>query len=181
MKTTETKTSNLVIPTYLNLPGSLMNFACGRESEEAAWPTRASARTISASWKSGEFDSLKRMTSPGGVARVCVRLENGYSVPPLFHTTAEPMSEEQQKAFLEKVKGDTGLQEKLKAAANSEAVVSIAKEAGYMISADDLTKAQSLTEEELEGVAGGACLNNPIVSQLYPNTIGGACIPSMQC
>ena len=66
------------------------------------------------------------------------------------------MSEEQLKAFLEKVKGDTGLQEKLKAAANSDAVVSIAKEAGFMISADDLTKAQSLTEEELEGVAGGA-------------------------
>ena len=38
------------------------------------------------------------------------------------------MSEEQLKAFLEKVKGDTGLQEKLKAAANSDAVVSIAKE-----------------------------------------------------
>ena len=91
------------------------------------------------------------------------------------------MSEEQLKAFLEKVKGDTGLQEKLKATANSDAVVSIAKEAGFMISADDLTKAQSLTEEELEGVAGGTCLNNPIVSQLYPNTIGGACIPSMQC
>ena len=156
MKTTETKTSNLVIPTYLNLPGSLMNFACGRESEEAAWPTRASARTISASWKSGEFDSLKRMTSPGGVARVCVRWENGYSVPPLFHTTAEPMSEEQQKAFLEKVKGDTGLQEKLKAAANSDAGVSIAKEAGFSISTADLEKAQSeLNQEELEGVAGG--------------------------
>ena len=34
----------------------------------------------------------------------------------------------------------------------------IAKEAGFSISADDLTKAQSeLSEEELEGVAGGGC------------------------
>ena len=67
------------------------------------------------------------------------------------------MSEEQLKAFLEKVQTDTSLQEKLKAAANADAVVSIAKEAGFSISADDLKKAQSeISEEELEGVAGGA-------------------------
>ncbi|MDA7432013.1 Nif11-like leader peptide family natural product precursor [Synechococcus sp. AH-601-O06] len=66
------------------------------------------------------------------------------------------MSEEQLKAFLEKVKGDTSLQEKLKAAADTNAVAAIAKEAGFSISADDLTKAQSeLSEQELEGVAGG--------------------------
>ena len=66
------------------------------------------------------------------------------------------MSEEQLKAFLEKVKADTSLQEKLKEAADSDAVVPIAKEAGFMISADDLAKAKSeLSDEELEGVAGG--------------------------
>ena len=66
------------------------------------------------------------------------------------------MSEEQLKAFLEKVKGDTSLQEKLKAAADADAVAAIAKDAGFSISADDLTKAQSeLSDEELEGVAGG--------------------------
>ena len=66
------------------------------------------------------------------------------------------MSEEQLKAFLEKVKGDTSLQEKLKAAADSDAVLVIAKEAGFNVSADDLAKAQSeLSEEGLEGVAGG--------------------------
>ena len=71
------------------------------------------------------------------------------------------MSEEQLKAFLEKVKGDTILQEKLKAAADSDAVLAIAKEAGFIISADDLTKAQSeLSDEELEGVAGGFCWND---------------------
>ena len=66
------------------------------------------------------------------------------------------MSEEQLKAFLEKVKADTSLQEKLKAASDADAVVAIAKEAGFSISADDLKKAQSeLSDEELEGVAGG--------------------------
>ena len=66
------------------------------------------------------------------------------------------MSEEQLKAFLEKVQGDTSLQEKLKAAADANAVAAIAKEAGFSISADDLTNAQSeLSDQELEGVAGG--------------------------
>ncbi len=66
------------------------------------------------------------------------------------------MSEEQLKAFIEKVKADTSLQEKLKAASDADAVVAIAKEAGLSISADDLKKAQSeISEEELEGVAGG--------------------------
>ena len=65
------------------------------------------------------------------------------------------MSEEQLKAFLEKVKDDTSLQEKLKAS-DADAVTAIAKEAGFNVSADDLTKAQSeLSDEELEGVAGG--------------------------
>ena len=65
------------------------------------------------------------------------------------------MSEEQLKAFLEKVKGDTSLQEKLKAAADANSVVEIAKEAGFGVSADDLNKFSELSEEELEDVAGG--------------------------
>ena len=66
------------------------------------------------------------------------------------------MSEEQLKAFLEKVKADTSLQEQLKAAADTDAVLAIAKDAGFSISADDLKNAQSeISEEELEGVAGG--------------------------
>ncbi|WP_067325418.1 Nif11-like leader peptide family natural product precursor [Synechococcus sp. MIT S9504] len=69
------------------------------------------------------------------------------------------MSEAQLKAFLEKVQNDTSLQEKLKAAADSNTVLAIAKEAGLMISADDLKKIQSeVSDKELEGVAGGcAC------------------------
>ena len=66
------------------------------------------------------------------------------------------MSEEQLKAFLEKVKTDASLQEKLKAAADNDAVAAIAKDAGFSISADDLKKAQSeISEEELESIAGG--------------------------
>ena len=66
------------------------------------------------------------------------------------------MSEEQLKAFLEKVKGDSSLQEKLQAATDAEAVIAIAKEAGFMISADCLKNVQSdLSEEELESIAGG--------------------------
>ena len=63
------------------------------------------------------------------------------------------MSEEQLKAFIEKVKADTSLQEKLKAAADVDAVLAIAKEAGFMISANDVRS--EISEEELEGAAGG--------------------------
>jgi len=66
------------------------------------------------------------------------------------------MSEEQLKAFLEDVKADAGLQEKLKAAKDVDAVVGIAKAAGFVISAEELESAHAeVSEEELEGVAGG--------------------------
>jgi predicted ribosomally synthesized peptide with nif11-like leader len=41
------------------------------------------------------------------------------------------MSEEQLKAFIEKVKADSSLQERLKSASDADAVVAIAKEAGF--------------------------------------------------
>ena len=62
------------------------------------------------------------------------------------------MSLEQLKAFLEKVKGDSNLQENLKAAKSPEAVVAIAKEHGHEFTSD---KINQISEEELEGVAGG--------------------------
>ena len=66
------------------------------------------------------------------------------------------MSEEQLKSFLEKVQGDTSLQEKLKAAADQDAVLAIAKDAGFSISPDDLKKAQAeVSDAELEAAAGG--------------------------
>ena len=71
------------------------------------------------------------------------------------------MSEEQLNAFLEKVKGDTTLQEKLNGAADSGAVVEIAKAAGFSITAEDIQSMQSatveLSDEELEGASGGLC------------------------
>ena len=67
------------------------------------------------------------------------------------------MSEEQLKAFLEKVKGDTSLQEKLKAAADANAVSAIAENAGYKISTESIEKFMTeISDKELEGVAGGA-------------------------
>ena len=66
------------------------------------------------------------------------------------------MSKEQLQAFLAKVKADPSLQEKLKTAGDIDAVVSVARETGFVISADDLKKARTLlAEEELEGVTGG--------------------------
>jgi len=75
------------------------------------------------------------------------------------------MSEEQLKAFLEKVKTDTSLQEKLKAAADVDAALAIAKEAGFSISADDLKQSQPKpSEEELEGAAGGGFMQSRAVN-----------------
>ncbi len=66
------------------------------------------------------------------------------------------MSEEQLKAFIEKVKSDTKLQEKLKAAASPEAALEIAKEAGFSIASEDIqSMGQMASDAELEGAAGG--------------------------
>ncbi|QNI54984.1 nif11-like leader peptide domain protein [Synechococcus sp. BIOS-E4-1] len=62
------------------------------------------------------------------------------------------MPEKQLKAFLAKVKGDSILQEKLKAAKSPDEVVSIAKKYGHKFSADKLSQ---LSEDELEGLAVG--------------------------
>jgi predicted ribosomally synthesized peptide with nif11-like leader len=77
------------------------------------------------------------------------------------------MSGDQLKAFQESVKADTTLQEKLKAAADTDAVIAIAKDAGFVIAAEDLLNTQKeLSDEELEGVAGG---------KIYGNTARIAC------
>ena len=80
------------------------------------------------------------------------------------------MSEEQLKAFLAAVKADAGLQEKLKAATEPDAVVAIAKAAGFVISTEELKRAQAeVSEEELEGVAGGT-LGTLKGCTLYPQS-----------
>ena len=70
------------------------------------------------------------------------------------------MSEEQLSALLAKLKEDAGLQEKLKGAADLDAAVTMAKDAGFDVSKADWLKHQAkqtfqLSDEELEGVAGG--------------------------
>ena len=73
-----------------------------------------------------------------------------------MHLTFFQMSEEQLKAFLGAVEADAGLQEKLKAAADSDAVVAIAKAAGFVISSEVLEEQnENLSAEALEGVVGG--------------------------
>ena len=75
------------------------------------------------------------------------------------------MSEEQLNAFLEKVKSDTSLQDKLKAAVSPEAALEIAKEAGFSISAVDIQSMQlkmlELSDDELDSAAGGGYDWNP--------------------
>jgi len=75
------------------------------------------------------------------------------------------MSEEQLSALLAKLKEDTGLQEKLKGAADLDAAVAMAKEAGFDVSKADWIKYQAkqtleLSDEELEGAAGGTDLRD---------------------
>ena len=73
------------------------------------------------------------------------------------------MSEEQLKAFQEAVQADADLQEKLKAAGDADAVVAIAKAAGFVISAEAviaLNQVEELSDDELESVAGGVWGND---------------------
>ena len=74
----------------------------------------------------------------------------------------QTMSEEQLKAFMEAVKADAGLQEKLNEAGDADAVVSIAKQAGFLISLDELQRAQAEISER--GVDGGTNATYTIVN-----------------
>ena len=70
------------------------------------------------------------------------------------------MSEEQLSTLLAKLKEDAGLREKLKGAADLDAAVAMAMEAGFDVSKADWLKHQAkqtleLTDDELEGVTGG--------------------------
>ncbi len=70
------------------------------------------------------------------------------------------MSEEQLTTLVTKLNDDAELREKLKGAADLDAAVAIAKEAGFDVSKADWLKHQAkqtlmLTDAELEGVTGG--------------------------
>ena len=83
------------------------------------------------------------------------------------------MSNEQLAALLAKLKENTGLQEKLKQAADLDAAVAMAQEAGFDVSKADWIKHQAkqaleLTNEELEGVTGGTIT-------YFPSAEAGTC------
>ena len=66
------------------------------------------------------------------------------------------MTEEQLKAFLTKAQTDHTLQNKLNTAKTPDEVVTLAKDYGYNLDADNLNLVR---EEDLEGVSGGTyCL-----------------------
>ena len=66
------------------------------------------------------------------------------------------MSEEQLKAFWEAIQSDQALQQKLQGVNDPGAIVDIAKEAGFTISAEEVQTAQvELSDEQLDGAAGG--------------------------
>ena len=70
------------------------------------------------------------------------------------------MSEEQLAALLAKLKDDAALRDKLQAAADLDAAVALAKEAGFDVSKADWLKYQAkqnleLSDEDLEEMAGG--------------------------
>ena len=82
------------------------------------------------------------------------------------------MSEEQFKAFLEKVKDDTKLQEKINGTADADAVVEIAKAAGFAITSEDIQSMRSesveLSDEALSDAVGGT-----LYSELVKRAGGG--------
>ena len=73
------------------------------------------------------------------------------------------MSKEQLKALFEKVASDTELSDKIGAATTAEAVIEIAKAAGFSITSEDIQlllsevseEEEELTDDDLENVAGG--------------------------
>ena len=74
----------------------------------------------------------------------------------LKNLSPSQMSEEQLKFFLEKAKTDASIEEKLKTAADVDAVIAIAKEAGFAIAAEDIQSTAELSEDEIEAISGGA-------------------------
>ena len=76
------------------------------------------------------------------------------------------MSKEQLKALVEKAASDTELSDKIGAATTAEAVIEIAKAAGFSITSEDIQlllsllsevseEEEELTDDDLENVAGG--------------------------
>jgi predicted ribosomally synthesized peptide with nif11-like leader len=102
------------------------------------------------------------------------------------------MSEEQLSAFLAAVKADAELQDKLKGAADLDAAVAIAKEAGFDVSKADWIRYQAkqtleLSDEELEAPTGGVATlcdltqQFTVVGDWCNPTAGLACVATLNC
>jgi len=70
------------------------------------------------------------------------------------------MSEAQAKAFLEKIKANTELQNAIRQADDVDAIVAIAQAEGFKMTPEDFQKAQSESlDADLEKAAGGLSQN----------------------
>lgn len=85
------------------------------------------------------------------------------------------MTESQLQAFLARVKEDKDLQEKLNNASAEEALA-IAKQAGFDINSADLNQPITLSDEELENVAGGGFAVTCFNSKADGGSAGFICI-----
>ena len=65
------------------------------------------------------------------------------------------MSEDQLKAFLAKAVDDPALQEKIKASVDPDAFLALAKDEGFVISAEIFSSLFELSDDQLSTVAGG--------------------------
>jgi predicted ribosomally synthesized peptide with nif11-like leader len=76
------------------------------------------------------------------------------------------MSVDQLTALLAKLKVEAGLREKFQGAADLDAAVAIAKDAGFDVTQDDLNNYQasqgSISAEELAAISGGKSLSQEV-------------------
>lgn len=88
------------------------------------------------------------------------------------------MSDEQLSALLAKLKDDAGLRENLKSAADLDAVLAKAMEAGFDVSKADCLRHQArqtleLSDQELEDVAGGTIPGLTVTTtEIFSNLLG---------
>ena len=102
----------------------------------------------------------KQLPTPETIAPIEWWLSSDITAKCCYDQAVAPcprVSEEQLKAFWEAIQADTALQQKLQGVTDPEAYVAIAKEAGFMISADELRKEQEIifTDEVMKGISGG--------------------------
>ena len=87
------------------------------------------------------------------------------------------MANDQLKAFLDAVKTDEELQAKLKSAADPEAIVEIAKQAGFSITHANVQEAEAeLSDVDLAEVTGGHGIGHlfvPILKRGVDDGTGG--------